>query len=1016
MPAHVPERNGSRAFLVGVPSVAEGGFEPLDYVDRNLDDLRSALSDKARGIVPYDAVTVLRSPSRGEWLRELKRVAQQTSDLLIFYFVGHGYRDPFDNQLYLMTRDADLDVNLVGTAVAWTHVLETLPAKHVKRAVFILDCCNSGLAAEGGGVGESGHYILGSALPTKTQPSAGVHVAEAGAEPGSGAGADPGAEPGSGTGADPGAGQEGAGKEGAGKRGAGQEGAGQGAGKGAMAARGAPRSRFTHEIISAMESVGQGSGDLTMQGLYDRLHAATPHWPAEFGDGWGPKGGSSGDGPDIVIARYDPPVSHAPVPPPVRRTVVDPDSGRDTDAGRPPDDGRPPYESRSPWPPRLPQFLRPPGLPRLPRWLTDRWKPALAGGVALLLAIGLGAYVLLDGGGRSGCRPPLELRLMTGLETRAAVSRAVAEYMTDDANRKPLGKQDDAPAGCRRANFTVFAAGANETVDAFGATTAWAGRRDNGTGTPLSTVPGTSAEPCPTGSPAAAQQRPTVEKKSATCLDPLQDVGPQPDLLVTGSSTELSRIQAQLKRAPGPVDIERLGSAGYSPLVLAIPAALEEKLTAHRVQRTGSTWNELLAAMRKVAPRMPLLRPDPATSGTGLQHTVGLYEVRDGQFEGGQARDADWVEAQVQQGTDAVPAPDADSLLCALADPSAEGPHLGQAAALVSEKAVADFNLGKREGSACANSKPADAQSRLLAYYPQGVPALDMPVAEVRWKGTLDRDRRSEAIRQFHVWLTGEGSGAFLNGIVRGIGGGGEPVRPNSGVWTDAASTGVLRDAVVVTGEADGRTADTVVAQYTKTRKPGQVLFLVDVSGSMAEGGKAAMAQAALRQSIQRLGPQDSYGIWSYPKSVRQPSHARTEVERGTPGGERAGALAWADSLAKKPMVAKGAAVHEVLTRALRETRDDTRPLIVLITDGDNRPQGSSGKAAAPELDREQRRERSTRVLVLSVRLDGCTSQIRRFENPDKAGCYSGRPDRAAEKLAEQVANQVQGGMSDEAP
>ncbi|MFF3765858.1 caspase family protein [Streptomyces sp. NPDC001922] len=946
MAAHVPDRKGSRAFLVGVPHVADGGFEPLDYVDRNLKDLASALSetvlpDGTRGILPEDAIKVLTSPSQGEWLRELKQVAEATTDLLFVYFAGHGYRDPFDNQLYLMTPDADLDVNLEGTAVSWSHVLKTLNRMHFRHAVFILDCCNSGVAIDGRAVGQNGHYTLASSLPTKTQPTKGVDAGEGG-----------------------------------------------------------PRSRFTDAVIRAMEETGRDSRVLTMQGLYDRLYRATKDWPVNFGDGWGPKGGSSGVGPDIVISRFVPHLA----PP----------------GGLPPELPTPP-----PWPPSPatePDGGDEPGRPRLLRWLGEGRRAAVAGALALLLTVGTGVYLVWPapepGGG--GCLPPLELRLMAGPETRAAVGHAVAAYLGSPANRVPLGPDDGARGDCRRTNITVYGAGTGETVDAFGATGAWAGQRaDAGTGAP---APAASGGACPSASPApqsagpdgAAQDGTGGNEESALCADPLQDVGPQPDLVISGSSTELGRIQRQIARNPGPARVVPLGSAGYSPLVLAVPAALEKKLTAAGVFRTGSSWDDLLDAMAEVAPGMPLLRPDPDTSGTGLQHTVGLYEARDGRLTGGADRDAEGVERRLRQRT--APASDADGLLCGLDDPEPGEPRLGKAAALVSEKAVADFNLGSRPGSACDNSRPADEHSRLVAYYPAGVPALDLPLAEVRWKGARDAARRKAAVRNFRTWLTGTGSGRFLRGLVRGTRADGSPAPPRGDAWKDPGISGVLADVPVVTGTADGGTADTVVEEYTQTREPGQVLFLVDVSWSMGEGDKLAMADAALRSSLQRLGPRDSYGIRTYPGSARHPDRARTAVPRGTPGDSRAEALAWLASSPRKRLVTKGAAVHEVLERALRDTRGDRRPLIVLITDGDDRPLGDGGGAAAQALGREQGRDGSTGVLVLSVRLDGCTAGIRRFENPASAGCYAGRPEKAAEALAEQVANQVQGGASDDGP
>ncbi|MGP3949244.1 substrate-binding domain-containing protein [Streptomyces sp. 7N604] len=936
MTFHVPARDGSRAILVGIPDVAAPGFEELRYVDRNLADLRDALSHPERGILEKDAITVLPpsegdepSPGRKELLEALRSAGRETADLLLVYFVGHGYRAPLNNQLYLMTRNAHLD-DLVGTAVAWTDVLEKLGGMHFKRAVFILDCCNSGVAAEGGGVGTSGHYILTSALPTKTQPLDSVECG---------------------------------------------------------------RSRFTHEIICAMESLRPDSEQLTMQGLYDGLYDVMSRWneDVDFGDGWGPKGRSGGDGPGIVIALP----AAVPVPPPQRPRLPPP----------------------PPPPPPLPPWLQ------WLQWLKDRWKTVPAVAVALALAVVTGAYLTSrDGGGTaSECPPPLELRLMAGTETRDAAQRAVTAYMKDGADRERLGGDDHAPADCRRANFTVYDAGTGDTVDAFGATPAWAGRVGDESGpTPMSSSSGDGADsPCMEASGSAGVQRTAEQDEAAAelCFDPLQDVGPQPDLVLPGSTTELGRIQAQLKRTPGPATVKDLGPVGYSPLVLAVPASLEEKLEEQGVSRTGSTWEQLLEAMDKAAPGMPLLRPDPDTSGTGLLHTVALYEAHDGVLAGGAKGKSDAVERRLRKNLpDTAPAADADGLLCALYKGEVKDTRLGEAAALVSEKAVADFNLGKRRDSACDNSKPADRKSRFLAYYPKGVPALDMPLAEVRWGGGRDRELREAAIEHFRAWLTGEeGRRVFLGDLVRGAGAGGNSPRlPSGQASEDTEASGILKDVPVVTDTAGGSTADDVVADYTRTRTPGQVLFLVDVSGSMAEGGKRALAATALRRSLQRLGSQDSYGIWSYPKSATEPAEARVVIEPGTPGDTRAKALTWADALPKQSMVPKGAAVYEVLTRAMREMHAQDRPLIVLITDGDNRPQGGRGTNEQAAMRDEQRRGRSAGVLVLSVAPDGCTTAISEFKNPPRAGCFSGRPDEAAERLAEQVANEVQGGTGDE--
>ncbi|KNE81953.1 MULTISPECIES: substrate-binding domain-containing protein [Streptomyces] len=972
-----PDPARSRALLVGAPSAP--GFETLRYVKRDLEDLKAALCDEPHGILRPDHVEVLHSPRRAEWLAALERAGRDATDLLFFYFVGHGYRAPHGRQvLHLLTENSDVRGDLPATAVLWPDVLERLAPGSFRHAVLVLDCCYSGTAATSGTLltGE-GYYVLASSQPTRTQPVDGV----------------------AGT---------------------------------------PPRSRFTHAVITAMAEGGEpGSPGLTMQDLYQWLRRETRRWPKGLEDGWGPRSGSSGDGPGVLISRavrpgtapsHRPPVVPLPLPGP-----------------------------QPSLPARLVRRLREAGGARGVavagvHAVSRRWKPAALVLGALLLPAALYAYAGSDEPDGPGCAPPTELRVMTGAETRTAVTRAANAYMRSAANRKPLGPDDGEPAHCRRVNLTVYEAGPGETAEAFAASVLWEGydsakgadHRGSGTGT--GGIPaGVCRPPARDSSPAGAdgadgdeqaedgrkkdgrkkdgqaedgragedaedRKAGTGEDMDAACPDPLRDVGPQPDVILAGSSTELGRIEGSLRRAPGPAAVKSYRTVGYSPLVLAVPAVLEPRLREAGVHRTGSSWDELLAALDEMEPGLPLLRPDPDSSGAGLQHTVGLYEAPDGRFAGGADRDAERMEKRL--GGRSVPAADADTLLCDLTREAADrdGPGLGHAAALVAEKHVADFNLGDRPGadSSCGNSRPADDEARLLAYYPEGVPWMDFQVAEVAWEGAGDAERRSAAVGAFQRWLAGEGSGQLLGGLVRGSDSGGLPLPPSGEAWKDPGESGVLPDVPFVREVPGHLVADAVVADYTRTRDPGQVLFLVDVSGSMAGGGKRELAADALRRALRRLGPQDSYGIRSYPKSAVEPAEAEEVVERDTPGDDQARAQNWARDLPGKRVVPEGAAVYEVLTRALRDTRGDDRPLIVLITDGDDRPRHDSDAVAFKAMEEERTREGSADVLVLSTRLEGCTAEIQGFKNPqDRAECFAG--EDAAKKLAEQVAGAVRG-------
>ncbi|WKX72128.1 vWA domain-containing protein [Streptomyces sp. XD-27] len=947
MTGQVPNAAGSRALLVGIPSVRKGGFDELPYVGADLAALKSALCEGPDALLAPDQVQVLESPSRGTWYRELQNAAEHAGDLLLCYFVGHGYRHALQNVLYLVTKDADLDGDLSGTALAWSDVLAAVAGAkggQPERVVFLLDCCYSGMAAEEHGGGEAGHYILASTPRTKTQPSK--------AAPGG-------------------------------------------------------LSYFTDAVVTAMREGGAAeTGGLTMHELFNRLRAQTPTWPTpNVTDEWGPRNGSGGDGPDIVVSR---------------RTVRGAGAGSSSSSGSGESSGagagagagggagsgagaggraNASPGARPAWRPGA-WRARPARWPR--SWRAGsarRRRTVTAGLLGLALLAGALVHQLRTGGSSAAasCRPPLELRLLTSTENRAAVSRAVAEYTASAANRRALDADDHAPGTCRRTNITVYDAASGDIVGAFGATRTWAGAEQPGSGGCRSADGGKDARSDGDGDGGDGGSY------EAPCQDPLQDVGPQPDIVSVGSSAELGRIDEQMRRSPGPASLEKLGPAGFSPLVLAVPASLEDALRAEGVGRTGSTWQELLTALRAVDRDLPLLRPDPASSETGLLHTIGLYEARDGALRGGAARDPGWAEGRVDSRH--VPVADADTLVCDLATGAGGLPRLGRAAVLVSEKAVADYNLGKRPRSTCDNSKPLDDDERLLAYYPKGVPALDLPFAEVRWKGTGDSLRRAAAVRAFFTWVIGEGQDHFLDGLVRGHGG-----RTRGQAWADPEATGVLAEAEVAADEPDGATAARAAADYAATLDPGQVLFLVDNSGSMAEGGKLGTVDRVLHRALTALGPEDRYGIWAYPKSADEPEAVRTVVRPGTRGLDRGAALDWVESLSSARMVPKGAAVYEALEAAAHELRGAESPVIVLITDGDNRPAGDGVADEINHWHEVRERQATPDVLVVSVRPSGCDEQAQIVTGGADSFCFSGSGESVARRLADRLGAYVQGG------
>ncbi|KWW98593.1 putative WD-40 repeat protein [Carbonactinospora thermoautotrophica] len=76
----------------------------------------------------------------------LTEVAEQASDVLLFYYVGHGLVSP-SGELHLATRATDhLTSGLAYKALPYSAVRDALTACRAESIIVVLDCCFSGLA------------------------------------------------------------------------------------------------------------------------------------------------------------------------------------------------------------------------------------------------------------------------------------------------------------------------------------------------------------------------------------------------------------------------------------------------------------------------------------------------------------------------------------------------------------------------------------------------------------------------------------------------------------------------------------------------------------------------------------------------------------------------------------------------------------------------------------------------------------------------------------------------------
>lgn len=108
-------------------------------------------------------------------------------------------------------------------------------------------------------------------------------------------------------------------------------------------------------------------------------------------------------------------------------------------------------------------------------------------------------------------------------------------------------------------------------------------------------------------------------------------------------------------------------------------------------------------------------------------------------------------------------------------------------------------------------------------------------------------------------------------------------------------------------------------------REPKDVVFVVDVSGSMADDGKIDQARRALRYGVQTLRPGDRFNVVAFSTQVRGFREHLVDWNDAT----RDAAVAWIDAL----QPAGGTNIEGALKEALRR-QGDRLHLVVFLTDG----------------------------------------------------------------------------------
>ncbi|MHC5903163.1 caspase family protein [Streptomyces sp. S6] len=337
---------------------------------------------------------------------------------------------------------------------------------------------------------------------------------------------------------------------------------------------------------------------------------------------------------------------------------------------------------------------------------------------------------------------------------------------------------------------------------------------------------------------------------------PQRDIGPQPDVWIPGSRADLDRAR------PDPIGDDPVvqlhadsGPFAYSPVVLA--ASYDAPW-----QRTGRSLVRMATDLASGG--LTVRRPDPEYTDSALFATMGLYGETD-DTRGGERRVA-------HQGP---PARDAAELLCA----ASGGPP---SAVLVPEFAL----TGNTD---C----PWGGWESRTALYPDDVPGLTPTFVRVRWLAAVrDAPARQTEIERFRDWLTGDEGRKIL---------GGEGLRSADaghrflGVTPHGAEAGLADSGRYTEATAMNAT----LGRYRNALGPGQVLFLLDSSGSMDRLWRGPSSGPGLiQQSLGGLGGKDRYGVWAvagrtgptHTDLLPFGPHARADAVRALEAARKAGA------------------------------------------------------------------------------------------------------------------------------
>jgi hypothetical protein len=145
----LPDRNASRALLIGASRFTTAGLHDLPAVANNVRALADVLTDSDIGILDRAGCRMLADPATPQEVGDaIDAAVSEATDTLVLYYAGHGLLSqrgvPY---LAVGSTNADpLRVRYSGVPMEWLR--SALADSPADNRILILDCCFSGHAAE----------------------------------------------------------------------------------------------------------------------------------------------------------------------------------------------------------------------------------------------------------------------------------------------------------------------------------------------------------------------------------------------------------------------------------------------------------------------------------------------------------------------------------------------------------------------------------------------------------------------------------------------------------------------------------------------------------------------------------------------------------------------------------------------------------------------------------------------------------------------------------------------------